>query len=201
MTPVFIQAGYAWRSGTRHIGSLDANAVGNEIAALTDQSFKAIVTRAQAEDSAMHTYFEWDDAAASELWRVDQARELTRAIVLVVADVTTEEEVQTDQRAFLSLYESNATQAGRFATNETTAIPVRLGAPIEHKAKHADDSANELWDAEPTKEVFAPLIRPVALAPRSDQDQATLDKLRRWADAFRGNPLFAGVIAAINAIG
>lgn len=189
--PVFIKAGYAWRQGMRHTSALDANEVGNEIAALSDQSFSAIVARAQADDSAMHPYFEWNDAIAGEQWRVDQARELTRAIVIVVADVATETEHTTDQRAFIALYHGTNEQAGRFAPNEATAIPINIAPP----------ATEDTTAVRATREVFAPLIRLIASAPHSDQDQATLDKLRRWADAFRGNPLFAGVVAAIAAIG
>jgi hypothetical protein len=88
----------------------------------------------------MHSYFEWDDSVAGELWRIDQARELTRAIVLVVADVATEEELQTDQRAFVKLYDGDTATAGRFAHNPLTAIPVDIAPPaIEDDEEGEED--------------------------------------------------------------
>lgn len=194
--PVFIKAGYAWRQGMRHTSALDANEVGNEIAALSDQSFSAIVARAQADDSAMHPYFEWNDAIAGEQWRVDQARELTRAIVIVVADVATETEHTTDQRAFIALYHGTNEQAGRFAPNEATAIPIKLVVPPAHHAASNDP----VWTA-PVREVFAPLLRHIPSAARSERQERAIKALRTWADSYQGDPLFAGVIAAINAIG
>lgn len=42
----------------------------------------ALVTSARAEDSPLHSYFEWDDSIAGEKYREWQARQLIRVVVL-----------------------------------------------------------------------------------------------------------------------
>ena len=51
-----------------------------------------IVRAASPHKSPLHDYFEWDDSAAGELYRVHQARELLGHIIEVVIDAQTQEE-------------------------------------------------------------------------------------------------------------
>ena len=41
----------------------------------------AVVEAARAEDSPLHSQFEWDDSAASASWRLHQARQLINVVV------------------------------------------------------------------------------------------------------------------------
>lgn len=42
---------------------------------------KVVVDAARADDSPLHHSFDWDDSAAAEKWRLQQARQLIRATV------------------------------------------------------------------------------------------------------------------------
>lgn len=53
----------------------------NENGKLTTQ---AVIEDAKDENSPLHGYFEWDDAAAAEKWRTEQARRLIREVRLVI---------------------------------------------------------------------------------------------------------------------
>lgn len=57
-----------------------------EIATNNDNALPpaAIVEAARDEDSPLHQYFEWDDAIASEAYRIIQARGLIRRVRLTV---------------------------------------------------------------------------------------------------------------------
>lgn len=79
---------YGWRSGSRI--NLDAQAVGQAIERLTKRYNGVlepgqIVDAARDEASPMHPHFQWDDAAAAELYREDQARELARSLTIDVS--------------------------------------------------------------------------------------------------------------------
>lgn len=79
---------YGWRSGSRV--SLDAQKVGEVIGRLTKRHNGVlepghIVDAARDESSPMHPHFQWDDAAAAELYREDQARELVRSLTVDIS--------------------------------------------------------------------------------------------------------------------
>ena len=64
---------------------------------------EAVVTAAENNRSSLHRYFEWDDSKAAHAYRIDQARELIRAIRVIVDD--RDEPVQ----AFMSLKDKDGT--------------------------------------------------------------------------------------------
>lgn len=79
---------YGWRAGSRV--NLDAQAVGTAIERLAKSHNGVIepghiVDAARDESSPMHPHFQWDDAAAAELYREDQARELVRSLTIDVS--------------------------------------------------------------------------------------------------------------------
>lgn len=68
-----------------HIREEDVVRVGNELQDLADKNGKQfdaslVVEAARSPASAMHRYFEWDDSAAAQQWRLSQARSLIRSI-------------------------------------------------------------------------------------------------------------------------
>jgi len=66
---------------------IDGEAVGRIIESMDMPTPPAVVDAARAEDSPLHRYFTWDDGAAAEKWRLDEARKLVRSIhVVVVGD-------------------------------------------------------------------------------------------------------------------
>lgn len=79
---------YGWRNGSRI--NLDAQAVGQTIERLTRNHNGLlepghVVEAARDEASPMHPHFLWDDAAAAERYREDQARDLIRSLTIDVS--------------------------------------------------------------------------------------------------------------------
>lgn len=77
-----------------------------EIATASDGRLtpKAVVDAARSRKSPLHPHFEWDDAAAAESYRMDQARNLIR--IVRVEDDTAEDGLA---RAFISIASDNGT--------------------------------------------------------------------------------------------
>ena len=94
---------YAWRPGSRV--SIDAHKAGRELARIEKAEGEltptAVLERARSANSALHEHFEWDDSEAAEQYRLSQAGELIRSIVV---DVTySNVEPAKTVRAFISI--------------------------------------------------------------------------------------------------
>lgn len=94
---------YGWRQGSR-IG-IDAQEAGETIARLQKRKNAPlepadIVDEARNIDSVLHPHFQWDDQAAAELYREDQARELVRSLTI---DVSRSNLEQKPVRAFVNV--------------------------------------------------------------------------------------------------
>lgn len=79
---------YGWRAGSR-IG-IDAQRAGEAIERLTKKhngvlEAADIVEAARDDTSPLHNHFQWDDAAAAELYREDQARDLVRSLTVDIS--------------------------------------------------------------------------------------------------------------------
>lgn len=59
-----------------------------------------VVDVARNPDSPLHSWFEWDDTAAAEQWRLEQAKKLLRVVVTVIQHPTSGENITV--RAFFS---------------------------------------------------------------------------------------------------
>ena len=79
---------YQFREGSRFRG--DAATVAAELERIRAEQgtlkSEAIVAEAEAADAPLHPFFEWDDAAAAHQLRLEQARRLVRAVVVVRDD-------------------------------------------------------------------------------------------------------------------
>ena len=79
---------YKFREGSRYRG--DATPVAAELERIRTERGalqpEAIVAAAEPGDCPLHPYFEWEDAAAAHQLRLEQARRLVRAVVVVVGD-------------------------------------------------------------------------------------------------------------------
>jgi len=77
---------YSWRIGWKY--SQDANEVGKELEKLGDNiTAEGVVNLARDNNSVLHDMFEWDDTAAAEKYRNQQARCIITSIqVSIVAD-------------------------------------------------------------------------------------------------------------------
>lgn len=101
---------YAFRDGPlpiKNAKEADPQRIGEalaEIAAATEGHLtpRATVDAARDPRHTLHPHFEWDDAAAAEAYRLDQARELIRLIRIE------DDEHEEDPPAFLSVSEGKA---------------------------------------------------------------------------------------------
>ena len=65
----------------------DAEVIGTELGRMVQDGpvpATEIVEAARPAQATLHAYFEWDDAIAAEAYRCEQARELVRAVAIVV---------------------------------------------------------------------------------------------------------------------
>lgn len=79
---------YGWRAGSRI--NIDPQKAGEAIERLTKRHNGVleagdIVEAARPETSPLHAHFQWDDAAAAELYREDQARDLVRSLTIDIS--------------------------------------------------------------------------------------------------------------------
>jgi hypothetical protein len=74
-----------------------------------------VVEAARPKESPLHGSFTWDDTKAAQQWRIQQARQLIRAVVQF-------EQVngkQTECRVFVSLTPDRETEGGRYRLANT----------------------------------------------------------------------------------
>lgn len=89
---------YQWKKGARI--SADADAIGAEIESLGDEvNAEAVVSKAKDKKSALHDCFEWDNSSAAEEYRLIQAREIIRSLVITI-DKPDEPDKTTTIRAY-----------------------------------------------------------------------------------------------------
>lgn len=107
-------AGFEFSEGARFQAgaSKDAKAVGEHLELLRKQckgelTPEDVLADARHDNSPLHSFFEWDDGAAAEQYRLQQARGLIRAVVAVyVRDDEGKPAVRT--RAYVHVPEPSA---------------------------------------------------------------------------------------------
>lgn len=93
---------YQWKEGSRI--SIDAQAAGEEMERIRVVNngrldAKDVVIAAAEAASPLHEHFEWNDAAAAERWRLEQAGHLIRCITVEIGEHEGTEPI----RAFVSV--------------------------------------------------------------------------------------------------
>jgi len=96
---------YQWK--IPDFSNVPAQAVGEEIEGCKNAAGfitpAAVVERAGCPDNVLHGYFEWDDDAAADKYRLHQAGELLRNIVTVAVTARDGEERSFAVRAFVNV--------------------------------------------------------------------------------------------------
>jgi len=105
-------AGYEFAEGARFQAgaSGDAKLIGAHLDLLRQQAKgeltpEDVVSDARHDNSPLHSYFEWDDSAAAEQYRLKQARGLIRAVVAVYVSP---DKPAVRTKAFVHINESGA---------------------------------------------------------------------------------------------
>ena len=80
---------------------------------------RAVVDFARDPTTALHSKFEWDDGAAAEQWRIEQARHIVRVFVTVLHDDA------PPIRAFVSLSDDRHKEGGYRITAQVMTDPER----------------------------------------------------------------------------
>lgn len=105
-------AGFEFAEGSRFQpgAAKNAKAVGEHLELLRQQckgelTPKDVVDDARHDNSPLHSFFEWDDSAAAEQYRLKQARGLIRSVVAVYVQ---EDKPAVRQRAYVHINEPEA---------------------------------------------------------------------------------------------
>lgn len=105
-------AGFEFSEGARfQQGAIqDANLVGKHLEMLREKckgelTPADILDDAKHDNSPLHSFFEWDEGAAAELYRLSQARGLIRAVVAIYTDET---HPAVRQKAYVHINEPGA---------------------------------------------------------------------------------------------
>lgn len=101
--PLYGRNVYSWKVSGLH--KVDAQKAGEEFEKLTDAdknlSPEKVVEASRSEDAVLHGEFEWNDEAAAEKYRVEQARSLIRNLMVTVVEPESNTPVET--RAFVHI--------------------------------------------------------------------------------------------------
>jgi hypothetical protein len=94
---------YRWKPGSRFKGDPVPVAKALERIRVKNDGLKAeaVVREARKQTSVLHQYFDWNDSVAAEKWRIEQAGQIIRYIVVVHKGVDEEEDLCV--RAFVSI--------------------------------------------------------------------------------------------------
>lgn len=79
---------YSWNRGGFRFKQIDANVAGEALTKLHERNGalkpQVVVSEARKKNSPLHEAFEWDDKLAANTFRLDQAREMIRALSICV---------------------------------------------------------------------------------------------------------------------
>ena len=90
-----------WKTGFGSLFKADAQLVAEEIMGIGQTATpKQIVEVAKNEDTELHKCFDWDNDVAAEKWRLEQARQVVRTLVIKREDPKEGEEHKPEIRFF-----------------------------------------------------------------------------------------------------
>lgn len=72
---------YSWKSGSRI--KADPEKVGKELESIDALTPEKVLDKARSKKSAMHNCFTWEDSEAAHKWRLEEARQIVRALVVI----------------------------------------------------------------------------------------------------------------------
>lgn len=106
---------YEFKRGAR-VSGLDAQTVGEELDRIRQEEGKlqarSVLDRAKDPNHVLHPAFEWDDTEAAEAYRLQQAGQLIRSVVVTYDDDEVDSEPIT-VRAFVNIRDDYGTHYDR----------------------------------------------------------------------------------------
>jgi type II secretory pathway component PulL len=125
---------YKWSIGI--YDKVDANVAGAELEKIEQEhgevTQQAVVDAARPKKSVLHDLFEWDDKIAGEKWRLNQARCLIAALVVVP-----DEDKNYDKRAYVNIVKraEHHQEQARYINYENAMSDQELGQTVLQNAK------------------------------------------------------------------
>jgi len=111
---------FKWRDG--YPAKIKANIAGRALSALQKKHGRidtaAVLDAARPETAPLHPAFEWDDDVAGEKWRLHEARNLIRAVVLVKVDSETGEVAEQPHVVSVRMMAPDGTSDQHYLTAE-----------------------------------------------------------------------------------
>lgn len=146
---------YEWKSGARV--KADAQAVGEKLSQIRQRDARTVVAEARMSEGALHDCFEWDDTAAAEGYRLEQARLILRMLV-VVEEAESEDDEPIVYRAFEAIYPKGTDKEDRNArvyveTREALSDPdmrEQIMARLEKTIGEAETTADKYSNLVPS---------------------------------------------------
>lgn len=138
---------FAFRAGFQS-GDLDPNEVAAELDRVKRAnagvvSAESVVEAAKSPDSPLHAGFEWDDTEAAKLHRLNQARTLIRAVVIV-------QDNTPPRHVYVHVRQSDETTGGYYPVEVVVRTPDlfdRAADELRGKLNGASRSLNQLIEA------------------------------------------------------
>lgn len=146
---------YKFRSGSRLDPKL-ANEAGKRLAKLNQANKQltadVILRDARTVMSPLHSFFEWDDTAAAEKYRLEQARHLIRSVVVYYSDVP---QPKLPARAFVSVQAEEPNESRYVPVHQALSdvdlrkevLSIALQEAESWQARHANlDELKDIFD-------------------------------------------------------
>lgn len=145
---------YGWQQGSRY--GVDPNVVGETVNRLSESLGGvcppgALVDEARPVDSELHGEFDWDNDEAAEKWRLVQARQLIRSLVIVSAGP-----VEERAPAFVHVRRLSETEAVQEGYR-----PLRLVVRSGTESQFVMDEALTMLDGLARRFAHVPELQPV----------------------------------------
>ena len=158
---------FGWKSGTHFTKRLDAQIAGERLEKIRKKhrgelTADAVLADASNEKSPLHPVFEWNDTKAAHAHRLDQARAVIRAVVVVSEPVDGKETVPV--RAFVCV-SGTVDDEHEIAANVYRSIEEAMADPT----MRAEVLARALGELEAFERKYAALeeLAPVFAAARA----------------------------------
>ncbi len=117
---------FKWRDSFRKFYPVDPEQAGKILAKLEEKqgnlTAQSVVDAARPKTSPLHEAFEWDDSAAAESWRLDQARSMIKSIEIVVIEEEGDAEPESRPIYFNVQQPSPGSYAGGYYKNREALV-------------------------------------------------------------------------------